>query len=313
MNNQDYWLSISETTDLSKFSNFIDWLSPDVRVLFQCAQGLIVHSSWLDRYGIQEDERQLIGKSAPTASEMLSFVQKMGDESLSLSVPRALTDRMIGCCRDYTVLLTAFLRAKGIPARSRCGFAKYLANEGFFEDHWVSEYWNGKKWVMVDAQIDPFQQSLIYDYAKTHKPISKEYRDMFFSLNPLDVSNEHFVNAGYAWEMYRNRKIDDNKFGIDRQPAALGLKIDSLFGAWFIRGQLIRDFVALNNFEHAPYLVRFENGENWDDFRLISARDSELTEEDLFLLDTIAECCIAPDENLPKITKIFEENKELFL
>ena len=30
--------------------------------------------------------------------------------------------RFVGNCRHFTVLLCAFLRARGVPARARCGF-----------------------------------------------------------------------------------------------------------------------------------------------------------------------------------------------
>ena len=46
------------------------------------------------------------------------------------------------------------LRHKGIPARSRVGFGDYFA-DGFNHDHVVVEYWNGDRWVMFDAQMEP--------------------------------------------------------------------------------------------------------------------------------------------------------------
>ena len=54
--------------------------------------------------------------------------------------------------RDFTV---AFLRAAGVPARARCGFGAYF-RPGWFEDHWVVEYWNATaaRWQLVDAQLD---------------------------------------------------------------------------------------------------------------------------------------------------------------
>ena len=34
--------------------------------------------------------------------------------------------RLVGTCRDFTTFMTALLRAKGIPARARCGFGTYF-------------------------------------------------------------------------------------------------------------------------------------------------------------------------------------------
>ncbi|MBK8331835.1 MAG: hypothetical protein IPL07_05490 [Acidimicrobiaceae bacterium] len=37
----------------------------------------------------------------------------------------------------------------------RCGFGAYFV-PGFYEDHWVAEYWDPeeRRWTMVDAQLD---------------------------------------------------------------------------------------------------------------------------------------------------------------
>ncbi|GAA4970084.1 transglutaminase-like domain-containing protein [Actinoplanes utahensis] len=71
-----------------------------------------------------------------------------------LGAPRPPEDRIVGCCRDFTLLTVAALRANGIPARSRVGFADYF-HEGFHTDHVVVEYHDGTRWVATDAQLDP--------------------------------------------------------------------------------------------------------------------------------------------------------------
>ncbi|MDT0352519.1 transglutaminase domain-containing protein [Pseudonocardia charpentierae] len=65
-------------------------------------------------------------------------------------------DQRLACrCRNFTLLLLGPLRAKGIPARARYGFAAYV-NAGHYEDHIVCEYWNAseERWQLVDAQLD---------------------------------------------------------------------------------------------------------------------------------------------------------------
>ncbi|MEU4420414.1 transglutaminase domain-containing protein [Actinoplanes sp. NPDC024001] len=71
-----------------------------------------------------------------------------------LDVPRPVEQRIVGCCRDFTLLTVAALRAKGIPARSRVGFADYL-DDGFHTDHVIVEFHDGHRWIAVDAQLDP--------------------------------------------------------------------------------------------------------------------------------------------------------------
>jgi len=196
------YYALPETlTDLSDFKEFTDWLSPDPRVIFQVAQGLIVHDMWLERYGVKAQTEQLRGVCTPSASDMLTQVSKLRKDSLSFAVPRSPEERIIACCREFTVLATALFRAKGIPARARCGFALYLAAPGFYEDHWMCEYWDGDKWIAIDPQIDPFQQSSFQNWANTTKSADPAYKDMLLSLDPMNLTDKHFITAGVAWKM----------------------------------------------------------------------------------------------------------------
>ncbi len=306
---QEYYALPGSLTDLSDFKDFTDWLSPDPRVIFQVAQGLIIHDMWIERYGIQPKPEQTRNKCTPSASDILTQAAGLREVSISPVIPRSPEERVVACCREFTLLATALFRAKGIPARARCGFATYLAKPGFYEDHWVCEYWNGNAMIAIDPQIDPFQQSAFQDNANTEADIEPEYKQMLLSLDPLDVSNKHFINAGVAWKMMRDDKICSDKFGIGANPKEYGL--DSLYGAWFVRGQLLRDFTALNKVETVPYVVRLEVGDKWDAWRLVSAKDDELSKKDWELLDNLAELCVSPDERLGEVRELFRSNQEL--
>lgn len=305
-----YYSQADILTDLSDYANFTNWLSPDPRVIFQVAQGLIIHSGWIDRYGVKVTDRQIIDRCSPSASDILKQAAKLRAVDISPAQPRSPEQKVVGCCREFALFATALFRAKKIPARARCGFALYLANEGFYEDHWVCEYWDGKRWVKIDPQIDPFQQSVISDYALNHKPIGDNYKKMLLSLDPLNISNNHFMNAGTAWRLYRQDKIDPTRFGKSGDVKISGY--EPLFGAWFIRGQLLRDFAALNKIEAVPFLVRYEHGQDWKNWRLVSAKDADLSDNDLQLLDQVADYCVDPDDNLSKIKGLFKKNKGLY-
>ena len=87
----------------------------------------------------------------------------------SLSVSRGSWSSTTSLCRSrgsrsvarfsaairFALMLVTLLRAKGVPARSRCGFAAYF-NPPNFEDHWVCEYWDAqeRRWRLADPQID---------------------------------------------------------------------------------------------------------------------------------------------------------------
>jgi len=114
-----------------------------------------------------------------------------------------------GKCREFTLLCVAVMRAKGIPARSRCGFANYFC-PGFYEDHWVIEYYDGRKWRLADAQ----------------KMI-------------LKLHTGEFINGAIAWNLIRKFKYDPNLFGFS------GNKDLSGRGGYYVIGNMIRDASGL--------------------------------------------------------------------
>jgi hypothetical protein len=71
-----------------------------------------------------------------------------------LSTPCPAEQRVVGCCRDFTLVTVAALRAAGVPARSRVGFADYF-DPGFHVDHVIAEWHDGSRWVATDPQLDP--------------------------------------------------------------------------------------------------------------------------------------------------------------
>jgi hypothetical protein len=305
----EYYALPKALSDLSYFTDFTSWLSPDPRIIFQVVQGLIIHDMWSERYGIKISPQQKRAVCSLSAKDILIQSSKLRKRSISYALPRSPEEKVEACCREFSLLAAALFRAKGIPSRARCGFALYLAADGFYEDHWICEYWNGKEWIGIDPQIDPFQQSNFQRYATTEKNIGPEYKEMLLSFDPLHVSTKHFINAGVAWKMYRDGKIDAQKFGIGADPKVYNLK--TLYGSWFIRGQVLRDFAALNKAEAVPFLVRLEFGQDWRQWRLAAASDEELRTEDFKLLDTLADLCANPEGRLSEIQKLFENNKEL--
>lgn len=272
----DFYATPTETTRLGKHVHLAAWLTDDVRALFQVVQGLIVHDRWLERYGTAETAAQHYPGHIAFAEDLLDRAFVL--DPRSPAVPRPPEKRVIACCREYALLLCALLRAKGIPARARCGFATYFAVPGRYEDHWACEYWcdRTKRWIMVDPQIDPYQQSFLRA-----------------DFDPLDVPDTHFIPGGKAWSMCRDGRRDPDSFGISADPARFGL--DSLYGMWFVRGNLLRDVAALNKSEPVPFLVRLEKHLTWHPWRLVHCTDEELSRNDIDLLDRVAAFSADPD------------------
>jgi hypothetical protein len=167
-----------------------------------------------------------------------------------LTEPRALEKKLLGNCRDHSLLLTALLRHQGIPARARCGFGAYFMPD-HFEDHWVVEYWNQgqSRWVLVDAQLDTLQCDVLK-----------------ISFDTLDVPRDQFIVGGKAWQMCRSGEQDPAQFGIF-----------DLNGLGFVRGNLVRDVASLNKMELLP----------WDCWGVILKEQLD-DPADLSLLDEVA-------------------------
>ena len=181
---------------------------------------------------------------------------------------RPLATRLVAVCRHFSVLLAAMLRAKGVPARARCGFANYF-QRGLFLDHWVCEHWDARsgRWVLVDAQLDALQRERL--------PID---------FDVLDVPRDRFVIAGDAWADCRAGKADPAQFGI----------LD-MFGLWFVAGNVLRDAAALNNMEMLP----------WDVWGAMPQPDEPIDAARLELLDRLARLAQAPDAGFAELRRTY--------
>jgi hypothetical protein len=163
-----------------------------------------------------------------------------------LTEPRLIEKKLLGNCRDHSLLLVAMLRHQGIPARARCGFGAYFMPD-HFEDHWVVEYWNQEqcRWVFVDAQLDELQCDILK-----------------IAFNPLDVPRDQFIVGGKAWQMCRSGEQDPEKFGIF-----------DMHGLGFVRGNLVRDVASLNKMELLPWdcwgVILNEQLDNPDDLSIL--------------------------------------------
>ena len=303
-----YYSLPGDITNLDKYKDFTEWLAADSNAIYQVVQGLIVHDMWVGLYG--EDYI-----NAHEYTQKIAYMEDLLNKALeldnsNLAIPRHPRNRVIACCREFATLMCALLRAKGIPARSRCGFATYFGWDGQYEDHWVCEYWNGDRWIMADPQLDPFQQSSVIHWALNREQEGNELMQRIKQFNPRDLKPDEFITAGQAWKLCREGSASPECFGIGC-PIRPEWGINSLHGLWFVRGQLLRDFAALNKVETVPYLVRICKGLDWKSWRLVDLKDQELTDEDLGLLDTIAELTLQTDNNFDKICELYTEKKDL--
>jgi hypothetical protein len=255
-------------TDAGKYRELLGTLPHELPALARAIQGLQIHEYMLGAYGVTVPDARKRESHLRRLDHMLAAMHAR--DPRPLDVAREPAERSIGVCRHFTVLLIAALRAQGIAARARVGFASYF-NPPQYEDHWVGEYWNAaqKRWILVDAQLDERQRTA-----------------MKVDFDPLDVPRDRFVVAHDAWTRSRRGEIDDKRFGFS--PI-------QLTGLWFVLGSLIRDAAALNGVEMLP----------WDVWGGMTKPNLGLTPDELAFGDHLARLTAAPEEHAKELRSIY--------
>jgi hypothetical protein len=251
----DFYTRPAPFTTLGATAAQVDALPADVGVLSKTVQNLLIHRFWAPAYRVdvakeRENEQGIHSAEGTIASAMRR-------RAAPITAPRLAGDRALGICRNFTVVMVAFLRKKGIPARSRCGFSSYF-QPGKLVDHWVAEYWNAEqaRWVMVDAQLDALQVAAV-------KP----------DFDPLDVPPERFWVAGQAWQRVRAGDEPGERFGIA-----------DMWGDWYVVGNTLADMQSLLGIEMLPW-----------ECPIITEDRAMPVGDDLALVDRIAALCVAGD------------------
>jgi hypothetical protein len=248
MENVKRWINHSAMSDIGRHDAAVAALPANVGALLRAVQGVIIHTEWLHAYGLDLSRFERVSRDTLPVAERLTLV--LNGDSRELSTCRAPAQRTVGTCRDFALMLCAFLRCKGIAARVRCGFADYF-NDGW-EDHWVCEYWDrdDQCWRLADAQLDE---------------LLRGKREVAF--DPADLPRGRFMIAGQAWAACRSGECDAARFGHG-----------DVKGAWFVKVNVVRDHYSINNRETSA----------WDSWRAASGSQRFVTDQDLPWLDDIA-------------------------
>lgn len=269
----DFYVQSSFMTDPGVHAGLVSELPDDIPGLCKVVQGLLIHQYWAGAYGYSIPEERASEYQIRDVAGKLDRIIELDNHPLS--EPRPPDRRLVGNCRDYAVLLTAMLRYKGIPARTRCGFGAYFS-PGWYEDHMICEVWsaNEQEWIFVDAQLDDVQQEVL--------------RILF---DPCNVPRDQFLPGGKAWQMCRRGEAGPNSFGYG----------DTVGGLPNIRGNLVRDIAFLNKVEIL----------GWDYWGLIEGDDSDLDEDDLGLLDEAATLSLAGNDSFHKLRSLYLRDMRL--
>ncbi|MCP5084319.1 MAG: transglutaminase domain-containing protein [Alphaproteobacteria bacterium] len=214
---QNYYLEHGPLSDPGRHGTKIGRIPGSSIALCETVQGLLMHDAALSLYGVDPSNFARFSRETLAVEHRLDqFCASSGALDLSATPPDS---RMVGTCRDYALLMAGLLRAHGLPARVRCGFAAYLT-PGTFDDHWICQAWHTRdqRWQIIDAQLDERHRSALS-----------------IRFNHLDLPDDQFLNAGQAWQAVRAGMHDAGLFNAGAAAC----------GEWVIFVNLARDYLAL--------------------------------------------------------------------
>ena len=273
----DFYKQTSSYTDLGLYTDFARRLPDEIKELARLQRMQIIHPSiiWNNLQEIWWDNLDKVPKTSlvyeddiyPTAISMLSELLRRDN---NYSINRKVEDKIHVTCRGEAILLTAILKAKGIPSRVRSGFAEYLKHDGIYYDHWITEYYSDieKRWILVDAD--------------------NQWGDSKIDFDLNDIPRNKFMFGANAYLTLRNNKIEKEKIIYQSDPVTIGLPAA-------IRG-LFYDFHCLMNDEIILDFVP----------RYVLEKNFNLTEDELIELEELASLMLDPDTNFNKLNKIWE-------
>ncbi|MFN8041149.1 MAG: transglutaminase-like domain-containing protein [Acidimicrobiales bacterium] len=246
----------------------IGGLGFDALDLCRVAQGLLVGPG--DAFGSGLSDGRMAERNLRPASAILQRALDV-DSSLRMDGTRPAEQRVVGTCRHFAVLATAFLRAVGTPARARCGFAACFEPPKKV-DHWIVEIWSGeeRRWVRVDPE-----------HLDRPTPVPARCDD----LQPGD-----FLTGGEAWQLVRSGRDDAESYGV--------FGTDH-WGPGEIRGNTMRDLASVAaKVEVLP----------WDEWGPMTASYEGSTGDDFdALIDEVAAVTAADEPGSADLERVYRQ------
>ena len=255
----EYYKKHGIMTEITSQKSMVDRLPQTVEGIVKIVQNIILHEHWVGHYGVELDDKKRKEPWIRSVNDKLIHLREKGFTHVSDRLDHQ--SKIIGICRDFTLLAVSLCREVGIPARARCGFVTYF-EKGKYIDHWLLEYWNydTQKWTYVDAQLDPIQQKILK-----------------IDFNPLDVNEALFLTGPKAWELCRSGQVEAELFGIYQW-----------WGYDYIVGNLLLDANALLKLPLQPW-------DGWDGYKNLPI--SKWTLKDYKIIDTLSKLVNKVDDD----------------
>lgn len=255
MNDTSLYRAHSRFTDPGALAGRLDAIPGDLRSLQAAARRLVFHYRGDGDWGTHQIAAERLAEIDTRYAERM-FRRLFELQDAPLTAERPPHRRLVGCCRDFTVLFLALARHEGLPARARVGFATYFV-AGWHVDHEIAEVWDAATgcWHLVDPEL--------------HEGHTDPNDGM--TIDPLDIPRDRFIAAPAAWQSCRAGATDPARFVV-----APALDIPMTRSWPQLVHNLLHDLAALNRREMLL----------WDNWGL--AESDQWSAEQLALLDQLA-------------------------
>lgn len=279
----EFYKQTSPFTDLGYYKEFAKNLPDNIEKLCLLQRMQIIHPVAFNDKNIRSKKECFWGDMTkvpvtrlryeddifPTAQSVIAELLR---KNPNYNINREAKDKVHVTCRSQAILLASILKAKGIPARVRSGFAEYIHYDGLYYDHWITEYYDEKenRWKLVDAD----------EHCPDH--------EIGFDLN--DIPYNKFIFGAKAYLGIRENKYKEETIFYDSNPVTLGLRA-SIKVLFFDYHSLMNNEII---FLHIP--------------KYISDKNFELSEEEYKELDNLAMLMLRPNKNFEKLQEIWKNN-----
>ena len=103
----EYYAAPGLMTDPREHAPLFDDLPRDVAALCKVVQGVMIHIFWAERYGIKLSDERKNEVQIRSVARKLAHILELDPRPLSDA--RSLDKKLVGNCRDFSVMLTALL------------------------------------------------------------------------------------------------------------------------------------------------------------------------------------------------------------
>src|SRR5438552_232982 len=121
---QEFYTGNGPMTAVGAGAAELSALPRDLAQLCKVIQGVLIHSDiapWL--YDLKLSAEKQLEKHTRAVGDTLARIKAVDERPLT--VERDPRHRVPSVCRHFSTMLSAILRAQGIPAHARCGFGAY--------------------------------------------------------------------------------------------------------------------------------------------------------------------------------------------